>query len=177
MVSFICRLPLVHHLAVRCSSKISLNNIVHYFSSALNRIEPEAFDVDVVKDRNTLERILTAHAITKIQANISYSNHGHTDEFTQTFLDDKLRETGASRVDMTLTGSKEYPMNCNQGGIIEAVVNLSEHNGYVKAIIQATENGGFETIDTNAHPSKIVIPQIVNSIGDTIYNFVRTLIQ
>lgn len=170
-------IPSVHHLAVRCNSKISLNNIVHYFSSTLNRIEPDAFDVDVVKDRNTLDRILTAHAITKIQANISYSNHGHTDEFTQAFLDEKMRETGASRVDMTLTGSREYPMNCNQGGIIKALVNLSEHNGSVKATIQATENGGLETIDTNAHPSKITIPQIVHSIGDTIYNFVRTLMQ
>ena len=44
-------IPSVHTLAVRRSSDISLANIVLYLSEALNRIEPDTFDVDAIVAR------------------------------------------------------------------------------------------------------------------------------
>ena len=79
-------IPSVHTLAVKCNSDISLKNIVFYLSEALNRVEPDTFDVDVIIERDILERILNAHVVTHLYANISYSNPGHTRGFEACLL-------------------------------------------------------------------------------------------
>lgn len=165
-------IPSVHTLAVRCNSVISLNNVVFYLSKALNIIEPEAFDVDVIKERDILDKILNAYAVTQIYANISYSNHGHSDGFEEAF-DNKLREMGANRIEFTATGSKRNPLNNDKDGMLQSIINLSEHNGYVRATIQSAEDSKLEKIDSNEHPRILVIPQIVNNICTTIYNTIK----
>lgn len=160
-------IPSVHTLAVKCNSDISLKNIVFYLSEALNRVEPDTFDVDVIIERDILERILNAHVVTHLYANISYSNPGHTRGFEAAF-DRKLREMGASRIEFTATGSKEYPLNSEDDGMLQSIVNLSEQNGYVQATIQSTENAKLEKIDSSEHPRKLVVPQIVNDVCSTI---------
>lgn len=168
-------IPSVHTLVVRCNSDISLKNIVYYLSEALNQVEPETFDVDIIIERDILDRILNAHAVTHLYANISYSNPGHTRGFEASF-DRKLREMGASRIEFTATGSKDHPLNSEYDGMLQSVVNLSEQNGYVQATIQSTENAKFEKIDSSEHPRKLVVPQIVNDICSTIYNTIRSII-
>lgn len=165
-------IPSVHTLAVRCNSNISLANIVLYFSEALNRIEPDTFDVDIIVERDILERILDAHAVTHLYANISYSNPGHTNGFEAAF-DSKLREMGANRIEITATGSREYPLSNEEDGMLQAIVNLSEHNGSVIATIQPTANSRLEKVDSSEHPRILVIPQIVNDVCSTIYNAMR----
>lgn len=168
-------IPSVHTLAVKCNSDISLKNIVFYLSKALNRVEPDTFDVDVIIERDILERILSAHAVTHLYANISYSNPGHTRGFEAAF-DRKLREMEASRIEFTATGSKEHPLNSEEDGMLQSLVNLSEENGYVRATIQSTENAKLEKIDSSEHPRKLVVPQIVNDVCSTIYNTIRSII-
>lgn len=152
-----------------------MKNIVFYLSEALNRVEPDTFDVDVIIERDILERILNAHVVTHLYANISYSNPGHTRGFEAAF-DRKLREMGASRIEFTATGSKEYPLNSEDDGMLQSIVNLSEQNGYVQATIQSTENAKLEKIDSSEHPRKLVVPQIVNDVCSTIYNTIRGII-
>ena len=168
-------IPSVHTLVVRCNSDISLKNIVYYLSEALNHVEPETFDVDIIIERDILDRILNAHAVTHLYANISYSNPGHTRGFEAAF-DRKLREMGASRIEFTATGSKDHPLNSEYDGMLQRVENLSEKNGNVKATIQSNENAKFEKIDSSEHPRKLVVPQIVNDICSTIYNTIRSII-
>lgn len=168
-------IPSIHTLAVRCSSDISLDNIIYYLSEALNRIEPCAFDVNVIVERDILDKILYAHAVTHLYANISYSNPGHTDGFEAAF-DRKLKEMGASRIEFTAIGSKEYPLNNENDGMLQTLINLSEKNGYVQATIQSTPNAKLEKIDSSEHPRKLVIPQIVNNVCSTIYNTLKSLI-
>lgn len=167
--------PSVHTLAVRCNSNISLKNIVFYLSDALNRVEPETFDVDVIIERDILDKILNAYSVTHLYANISFSNPGHTQGFEAAF-DSKLREMCASRIEFTATASKDYPLNRENDGMIQSLVNISEENGYVQATIQATENAKFEKVDSSEHPRKLVVPQIVNDICSTIYNAIKCLI-
>lgn len=168
-------IPSVHTLAVRCNSDISLKNITFYLSEALNRVEPETFDVDVIIERDILDKILNAYTVTHLYANISYSNPGHTHGFEAAF-DSKLREMGASRIEFTATGSKEYPLNREKDGMLQSLVNISEENGYVQATIQATENAKLEKVDSSEHPRKLVIPQIINDICTTLYNAIRGII-
>lgn len=165
-------IPSVHTLAVRRSSDISLINIVLYLSEALNRIEPDTFDVDIIVERDILERILNAHAVFSIEANVSYSNPGHTNGFEAAF-DSKLRGMEPSRFNITATGSREHPLINEEDGMLQAIVNLSEHNGSVKATIQPTANSKLEKVDSSEHPRILVIPQIVNDVCSTIYNAIR----
>lgn len=167
-------IPSSHTLVVRCNSDISLKNIVYYLSEALHRLEPDTFDVDIIIERDILDRILNAHAITHLYANISYTNPGHTDGFEAAF-DRKLREMGAKRIEITATASKEYPLNSEDDGILQSIVNLSEQNGYLQATIQPTENARLEKIDSSEHPRKLIVPQIVNDICSTIYNIIRSI--
>ncbi len=168
-------IPSVHTLVVRCNAEISLKNVLRYFSTALNIIEPDMFDVDVIVQRDILEKIINAHLVTHLYANISFSNPGHTHGFEAAF-DDKLREMGAGRVEFIAKGSQEHPLNKNEDGMLQAIVNISERNGFVKATIQQTENSGLEKIDSSEHPRKLLIPQIINDIRTTIYNTIRSII-
>lgn len=168
-------IPSVHTLAIRCNSNINLNNVTYYLSEALNIVEPEIFDVDVIVERDVLDRILNASAVTHLYANISYSNPGHTSGFEAVF-DRKLREMNANRIEITATGSKDNPLNSESDGLLQSIVNLSENNGYVKATIQETENSKLENIDSSEHPRKLIIPNIVNDFCSTIYNTLRSIL-
>ena len=167
-------IPSVHTLAMRCSSNISLKNVVHYLSEALNRIEPDAFDVDIVVERDILERILNAHAVYSIEANVSYTNAGHTSGFEAVF-DSKLRGMEPIRFNVTAAGSQERPLINEEDGMLRAIVNLSEHNGSIKATIQSTTNSKPEKIDSSEHPRVLVIPRIINDFCSTIHDELKRI--
>lgn len=160
-------IPSIHTLAVKSSAEIGLKNVVYYLAEALNKIEPEIFDVDVIVEKDVLNKILTAHLITHLYANISYSNPGHTHGFEAAF-DSKLRGMGGGRFEFTATGSKEHPLNNEEDGMLPAIVNLSEQNGYVRATIQSTANSKLEKIDSSEHPRRLVLPRIVDDICSTL---------
>lgn len=117
-------IPSVHTVAVRKNSKISLNGIVKYLSEALNRVEEGGFDVDVIIDRDTLERILNAHAVYSIEAHISYSNPGHTGQFISAF-DSKLQEMKPEDFTISAKGSKEQPLINKEDGMLSNIVNMA----------------------------------------------------
>ena len=93
--------PSVHTLVVKKSSEITINYILTYLQGALNIIEPEGFDVDLIKDRETLDQILHAHALISIDAHISFSNPGHTDGFQEIF-ENKMRDANPDSFDINL---------------------------------------------------------------------------
>ena len=161
-------IPSIHIIAVKRSSDISLNNIIKYLSEALNIIEPDGFDVTAIVERDVLDRILKAHAVMRIEANISYSNPGNTEGF-QSVFEDEIKDMGTDTLSIIATGTSEHPLVKKEDGLLEALVNMAEQDGSVKATIQSTENSRLENIDSSEHPRVIVIPQIVNDICSTIY--------
>lgn len=165
--------PSVHKIAVRKNSGITLNYILQYLKGALDSVEPNEFDVDAVKDRDTLERILTAEKLISLSAHISFSNPGHGNMF-KGLLDVKLRETDPSSVNIELQGTEERPLNRKNDGLVHALVDLSEENGSVQATIQNGTHIGREHIDTNDHPLVLLVHQIVNDVCSTMYNVLRS---
>lgn len=166
-------IPSVHKIAVRKNADITLNYILQYLKGALESVEPEEFDVDTVKDRDTLERILSAEKLISLSAHISFSNPGRGNMFKK-LLDVKLREMNPSSVDIVLQGSEERPLNRDNDGLVQAIVNISEENGSIKATIQNGSYIGRERIDTDDHPLVLQVCQIVNDVCSTIYNVLRT---
>jgi len=167
-------IPSVHTLVVRRNSSISLKNIIAYLSEALNRIEPNTFDVSIVIERDMLDRILSAHAVYNIEANISYSNPGHTEGFIAAF-DNKLKEMEPDNFTIVAKGSKDCPLKNEIDGMLQSIVNISERDGTIKATIQYTEGAKIEKIDSKQHPRVLVVPQIINDIYSTLYNTISTL--
>ncbi len=166
-------IPSVHKIAVKRNSDITLNYILQYLKGALESVEPEGFDVDTVKDRDTLERILTAEKLISLNAHISFSNPGRGEMFKK-LLDKKLREMNPSSVDIALQGSEERPLNRDKDGLVQAIVDISEENGSVQATIQNGSRIGRERIDTEDHPLVLQVCQIINDVCSTIYNVLNT---
>ena len=162
-------IPSVHMLAVKRNSKISLNNVLKYLQGALEDIEPEGFDVSVVLDHDLITRILSAHAIYSYEAQISYSNPGHSKGFAKMF-EDNMHTLNPNKFSLAAVGTEENPLVINDDGIIEAATRLAEENGSVKATIVESEGGRRERVDSKDHPRILVIPQIVNGICSTIYH-------
>lgn len=162
-------IPSVHMLAVKRNSKISLNNVLKYLQGALEDIEPEGFDVSVVLDHDLITRILSAHAIYSFEAQISYSNPGHSKGFAKMF-EDNMHTLNPNKFSMAAAGTKENPLVINDDGIIETATRLAEENGSVKATIVESEGGRRERVDSKDHPRILVIPQIVNGICSTVYH-------
>lgn len=162
-------IPSVHMLAVKRNSKISLNNVLKYLQGALEDIEPEGFDVSVVLDHDLITRILSAHAIYSYEAQISYSNPGHSKGFAKMFEDNMLT-LNPNKFSLAAVGTEENPLVINDDGIIEAATRLAEENGSVKATIVESEGGRRERVDSKDHPRILVIPQIVNGICSTVYH-------
>lgn len=167
-------IPSVHTAVVRRNSRITLNNVVCYLKEVLDRIEPEGFDVDVIIDRDALMRISKAHAITRIQANISYSNHNGFANTFGTFtkeLDDKLREAESQRTEIIMQGSTKHPLKNEEGGILQSIMNISESNGYVTATVQENEGDRQLTkIDSRKFPKLQTIWLKSKEIWRDIYN-------
>jgi len=165
--------PSVHTLVVKKSTEITINYILTYLRGALGIIEPEGFDVDLIKDRETLDQILQAYALISIDAHISFSNHGHSEGFREIF-ENKIKDTNPNTFDIKISGTQEHPLSCEEeDGLVQSIINISESNGTVKAVVQKDENTGLEVIDTENHPFILKIPQIINDICSTIYNELR----
>ena len=142
--------PRVHRLAMRTNSKISLKNVHKYFLEALDKaIGEDAFDVTIVKDRNFIEQILSSSAIYSIEAELSYSNRDPSDGF-QSVFDKKIREMNPTRLSMNIRGTQDVPLEATKDGLIEAIANLSESNGYIKAKVRDGEE--VKDINTEDYP-------------------------
>lgn len=166
--------PSVHTLVVKKSSEITINYILTYLQGALDIIEPGGFDVDIIKDRETLDQILRAHALISIDAHISFSNHGHTEGF-QAIFESKIKDANPNTFDIKISGTQEHPLcSDEEDGLVQSIINISESNGRVKAVIQREENTKLEVIDTEDHPFILKIPQIINNICLTLYNELRS---
>lgn len=149
-------IPSIHKLVIKSSECIKSSLLVKMLTECLNTVEKEEFDVDTVKDHDTIERIINAHHILSIEADISYSNPGNFDEF-QALLDTKLKESDAKNAKVSLEGSEQHPLQGGENSLIEAIAQLSEENGTIKAKIKEKADSHMTIINTSKHPRVLEI--------------------
>lgn len=148
--------PDVHILALKKSPKVSLNTVIKYLSLAAEYIEANMFEITSIKDRGVIDRIQKAFCITKIEAKISFSNPAHTDGFVGLF-DSKVKEMNPSAFELKAENRNGLPLNHQEDGIIDAMINISECNGFIKAKIKDEENSKYVVINTNDYPAEYEI--------------------
>lgn len=158
--------PRVHRLAMRSSSKISLKNVHRFFLEAFNMVIGDgAFDVTIVKDKDFIERILSSSKIYSIDADITFSNRDPSSGF-QSVFDQKIREMNPTKLTMNIRGTKDIPLEATPDGLIEAVANLSESNGYIKARVLEHEGGIITNINTDNYPLNM---RLENTTAEDLY--------
>lgn len=163
--------PDIHILALKSSSGISINNVVRYFQDALNRVEQETFDVTTIKNRDVISSILQSEKIISLSANISFSNPGHSNDF-EGLLDNKIRETNPAKLSVQMEGSPLTPLQKNQDGLMEAIINLSEMHGDVVAKIMKSGSTKIEVIKTREYPDFIRIPATRTNFSAILKDFI-----
>lgn len=165
-----------HTLAVKKSSKITLNHIVKFFKEALNKEEPDTYDVDIIANREVIDRIKNAHSLLKIEANISFSNPGHAPNFPGLF-DTELNAAHPISFSATLTGNENTPIGKRPNGLVDALVNAAERDGTVKAKIKESAGGETISIDTGDHPRIVEVEGEKGSNMANVWNKIRSLFQ
>lgn len=162
--------PKIHILAMRKTPKVSLNTVLNYLSSAAEYVEPNVFDITSIKDKGVISRIQNAHSITKIEAKISFSNPTHTKGF-QGLFDKKFKEMNPSNFELKAENKNGLSYSNDDDGLLNTIVNLSEHNGSIKARIKDQEDSKYETINTNHHPAEYQIVCRGRELLSYLYNF------
>lgn len=163
-----------HTLAVRKTSDIPLNRLREYFSKALEAIEPETFDVDIVSDEDIINRIKSAYSIIKIEANISFGNGGHAKGFRGIFVD-KVRETNPKSFNIKLEGTKTTPLGNEKDGLVDAIISCAERDGDVSAVIQEIQDAPYEKIETYKHPRVVDVEGDRDSFWVNVWNIIRNV--
>lgn len=163
-----------HTLAVKKSSRISLKTVLVYFQNALEKIEPETYDVSIITDKEIIDRIKNAHAIMRIEADISFGNPGHSSGFRGMF-DMRLRECNPTDAKFLLSGTKTHPLNRGQDSLIDAVVDAAQRDGTVKARIQEHDGGKYTTILTSEHPRIVDVEGDRDSYWVNVWNTIKSL--
>ena len=149
-------IPSIHKLLIKSGECVKSSCLIEMLTECLNVVERGEFDIDTVKDRAAIERIINAHCILSIEADISYSNPGNFDEFLDIF-DTKLRESETARAKFALEGSEQRPLQSGENSLIEAIAQLSEENGTLKAKVKESEDDRATIIDTSEHPRVLEI--------------------
>ncbi|MCD8388506.1 MAG: DUF4747 family protein [Bacteroidales bacterium] len=150
--------PNDHVIAVRKNDPISKNYILKFLEIALWKVEPEGFEVDMVKSRAQIDAILKAYALYSFEAKISFSNGigGNTPLFSRAF-DNRLNEMNPTTFEVKATGTKDSPLKVSEDGLIDAVANLSQRNGEITARVSRTPDSPKETISTARTPEVLKV--------------------
>lgn len=163
-----------HTLAVRKHSDIPLNRIREYFSKALEAIEPETFDVDVISDIDVINRIKNAYSIINIEADISFGNGGQAKGFRGLF-GEKVKETNPKSLNIKLAGTKTIPLGNEKDGLVEAIISCAERDGEVSATIQDNQGAPYEKVETYKHPRVVNVEGDRDSFWVNVWNKVSSL--
>lgn len=167
--------PSLHTLTVRKHSKITLKNVVSYLQEALERVERDMFDVSVILDRDELDRITNAYAITSIEATVSFSNPGHTAGFQRVF-EGKVEEMNPSELTVIAKGTKETPLNKGNDGLVQTLINMAERDGSLKATFQQAAGAKLENFDSKDHPRIMSVRNFMDSLESTLYSTIRNIL-
>lgn len=168
-------IPTCHKLATKKNSKITLNYVKKYFEEALNQVESESFDVNIVVSQDLIRKIKDAFAVVRIRADISFSNPGHSDGFARV-LDEKLRAANPDKALVELIGTKTTPLGNQSDGLVSAITDIAEQDGTIEATIQSEEGGIYEKVSSSSYPRIVsAIQNRASEVWGAVYNAISEI--
>ena len=131
-------LPAKHRMAIVAKRGLSWGQIESYFTKAFEDAG-SVLGYDEVKltqetSQEGIDEIFKLESIDSIEIEVSYSNNDIND-LTEAAIDSEFKRNNVSSIKTKATGTKGKPLTLhNDDSYMAALVKLSRHNGYAKAI-------------------------------------------
>lgn len=155
-------IPQAHRFCIRkAANTVSVFQVEEFLQNSLDkcRNSTEQVDVFIEQSAETIDKILNAKSIRRIELEISYTNNDIGDVASE-YVDDILKEMNASKIKMTVSPDQNNNLSmANQ--FLRGAVELAKSNGVVIANIVNSDHKN-EKIITKEHPE--AFPIQANSI-------------
>ena len=116
--------------------------------------DEDKFAINIEKDKDTIERIISSEAVTSVKVSVRYTNNDNLEDWES--LDADLRNSDTTQAELSLKSSKAKPIKVKCNNILKAFLQLSRSYGTAKAEI-VNDEGRTVKIDTKNHPKTVVV--------------------
>lgn len=121
-------------------------------------LDSDEYQINTEKDREVIERIINATALSKLHVRVSYSNNDNMKGW-KAIIDQQLRKSRSKTASLDLSATKKSPIDVTQSEMVTGFIELSASNGYAEAS-EIGENGMINHIKTTEHPMIRVVDYI-----------------
>lgn len=142
--------PKFHRMAIKATA--SQTQILKFLNAAFAEtlVLEDSFSINVEVDKQTIDKIVSAPALTRLYVKISYTNNDNLGNWQQ-LIDEQLRKMHAKDSIIDMRGTKSQPIDVGQSEMARGYIHLSRSNGYVEASL-LNNNGSIDRINTKEHP-------------------------
>ena len=149
--------PEYHRLVI--NNDASESQILKFLDEAFNMyLDSDEYQINTEKDREVIERIINATALSKLHVRVSYSNNDNMKGW-KAIIDQQLRKSRSKTASLDLSATKKSPIDVTQSEMVTGFIELSASNGYAEAS-EIGENGMINHIKTTEHPMIRVVDYI-----------------
>lgn len=173
-------IPEAHRLAILKNSEININTVKKYIDEAGSRLflEQQVYSIQVYtyieKTKDILEVLRSAYSVTYLKAKLTYTNKDHTSGFEKLF-DEKLRESGATEVEMELKTEKKESLSFTDESLATSIVEISQSNGEIEARVIEEEGDKVKRFNTEEYPREKSIKYTLETLSSVIYNEIMSI--
>lgn len=149
--------PEYHRLII--DSDASESQVLKFLDEAFNMyLGSDEYQINTEKDKEVIERIISATSLSKLYVRVSYSNNDNMDGW-KAMIDQQLRKSRTKTASLDLSATKKAPIDVTQSELVTGFIELSASNGYAEAS-EIGENGVINHIKTAEHPMIRVVEYI-----------------
>ena len=165
-------IPSIHRFAYR----VTAANLIPAYSTklflqlALSRHLSTGYvvDVDVESDDATIDRILEAPELLRLEIHINYSNNDFTDDL-QKFVEEDMKASNTGQLTIKAVQKPGNSIDVNGSKILSGALEASVSNGDASATIKDGD-GKKQVIKTVDNPKKVIIQASSENRISTLIN-------
>lgn len=142
--------PKYHRMAIKTTA--SQAQILKFLNAVFieTLVLEDSFSINVEVDKQTIDKIISAPALTRLYVKISYTNNDNLG-YWQGIIDEQLRKMHAKDSIIEMRGTKSIPIDVSQSEMARGYLHLSRSNGYAEASL-VNEDGSINRLNTKEHP-------------------------
>lgn len=169
-------IPQAHRFCIRKEANtVSVFQVEEFLQNSLDKCRNSTEQVEVFIEQSveTIEKILNAESIRRIELEISYTNNDIGDVASE-YVDDILKEMNAGKIKMTVSPDQNNNLSmANQ--FLRGAVELAKSNGVVIANI-VNSNHKIEKIITKEHPEAFPIQaSSIDRLNEAVFKKIMSI--
>lgn len=150
-------IPYAHRFYFRTNSKISIPNVINYFTKVLNELagEDETVSVTAIASHDAIQKIIDSDKVVRLKIDVTYTNDDLGSEALEE-MDGLLKESGVGKTSIDMVPINKEQGLATQGTFVSGLLELARENGEAEATIK-NEEGKSEKVITKNHPARELI--------------------